>query len=462
MKRYLLISICLILGIAGYAQAYEIPVKVKNLTDSMIYLGHHFGNGYFVVDSANLDKNGETTFKGDEKLKGGIYFLFLPGSKYFDFLIDNDQKFSISCDTADFINSVKFENSIQNQRFFSYQKYINQQHRNIAGLREKQKGYITKMDTLMMIENQIQRIYNQIYLLKEETIAKDPDSLVSVLIKASIPIIPPPAPRDTAGNVIDSLYEYRYVKNHFFDNIDFADERLLQTTIIQNKVLEYLTRIVPQDIDSVKTAIDVVVSKAAANSEVYKFVLNSLFQFYNKSRIITDENLFVYIAENYYLAGKTPWTNEKLDEKLRIDINAKKPSLIGATAKEFTMEDNNGKDVSLSNIQNKHVILYFYDTDCEVCKEVSPELRNFYRIIKDRGVDVIGIYTGEDKKKWLEYIEANNLNWTNVWDPKNKSGFRENYRILGTPQIFLLDEDQKIIAKRITVEQLMGYFNAID
>ncbi len=462
MKQVLIFCLSLILSINSFSQGYEIPVKINNLKDSMIYFGNHFGNGFFVNDSAKLDNNGQVLFTGDEPLKGGIYFLFLPGGKYFDFLIDKHQKFSIQCDTTDFLNTVSFKNSFQNEKFFNYQKYLNKQYQTINQIKEKQKTYLTKLDSLMQLEDEVQLIHNKIYLRKEEIISDHPDSLISVLIKAGIPIIPPPSPRDTSGAIIDSTFEYRYVKAHFFDNIDFSDERLLRTAILQNKVLEYLNRMAPPMLDSIAKEVDYVVKKASANPEVYKFVLNTLFRFYNKSNIISDENIFVYIAENYYLAGKTPWTNEEFTEKLKKDIAGRKPNLIDAVAPDFAMKNDKNQVVNLRDIQNRYVILYFYDVKCEICKQVSPELMNFYRIIKDRGVDIVGIYVGEDKNAWLKYIEDNNLKWTNVWDPKNASGFRENYKIVGTPQLFLLDEDQKIIAKRITVEQLMGYFNSVD
>jgi peroxiredoxin len=461
MKKYLFTLLCLFFSIAITAQGYEIPLKINNLTDSTIYLGHQFGNGYFVNDSVKLDKNGQATFKGQTKLKGGIYFLILPKNKYFDFLIDNNQQFSITCDTSDFFNTVKFKNSYQNDKFYAYQRYLIKKLQEINAKKESQKRYITKLDTLMLIQDDIDLSYNKIYLQKEEIIAEHPDSLISVLIKASLPIVPPPAPRDSSGAMLDSSFAYRYSKQHFFDNINFADERLLQTAILQNKVFEYLTQMSIPQYDSIIIDVDYIIAKSAANAEVYKFVLNSLFQYYIKSNVITDENVFVYIAENYFLKGKTPWATPEFTEKLKADIASRKPCLIGQLAPDFQMKDDKTKIINLRTIQNKFLILYFYDVDCEICQQVTPEMMNFYRIIKDRGVDIVGIYTGKDKVKWAKYIEEKHLNWKNVWDPDNKSGFREKYNISGTPMIYLLDENQKIVAKKITVEQLMGYFNSI-
>jgi peroxiredoxin len=462
MKKILILLFTTVITTGTFAQGYEIYVKINNLRDSLIYMGHHYGNGFFINDSIKLDKNGQALFKGDKPLPGGIYFLFLPGNKYFDFFLDKHQRFSIMSDTTDFLNTVKFGNSYQNLLFFNYQKYLNQQYKEINQLKQVQKKYITNLDSLMLIEDDIQLIYNKIYLTKEEIIAKHPDSLISVILKAGMPIVAPQSPLDNDGNPIDSLYEFKYIKHHFFGNINFADTRLLRTSIIQNKILEYLTQVVTPQYDSVISAVDKVIAKASVNEEVYKFVLNSLFQFYNRSQIISDENVFVHIAENYYLAGKTPWVLPELHQKLSDDLKKRKPNLVGAIAPDFNMKDEKGKPVNLRKTQNKYTILYFYDTDCEICHEVSPELRNLYRIIRDRGVNVFGIYVGKDKTKWANYITEKNLNWINVWDPDNKSGFRENYNIAGTPVIYILDEDQKILAKRINVDQLMNYFNSLE
>ncbi len=461
MKKFIQIIFLCLFSTGAFSQAYEISIKVKNLADSVVYFGHHYGSGYYINDSSRLNSNGEIIYKGEKILEGGLYFFLMPNGNYFDFIIDKHQHFSISCDTSNFLYTVVFKNSFQNEKLFNYQKYLNQQYTEISKLKELQKKNIAKIDTVMLIEDDIQLIYNKIYLKKEEIISDHPDSLISVILKAGLPTVPPPAPADENGNLLDSLFAYKYVKAHFFDHINFSDPRLLRTAILQNKILEYINQMAVPHYDSLIADVDRIVSLASANDEVYKYVLNTLFQYFNKSNVISDENVFIHIAENYYLAGKTPWVSTELNEKLIADLNKRKPNMVGAVAPDFKMKDEKGKVIGLREIQNKYTILYFYDVDCEICNVVSPELMNFYRIIKDRGINVFGIYVGKDKVLWLKYIQEKKLSWINCWDPENKTGFREKYNIAGTPVIFLLDEDQKIITKKITVEQLMGYFNTI-
>jgi len=85
----------------------------------------------------------------------------------------------------------------------------------------------------------------------------------------------------------------------------------------------------------------------------------------------------------------------------------------------------------------------------------TPKLKDFYERYKDHGVEIFAVNTEADREKWLDYVEKNNLeDWINVHDPANKSGFRDKYDIYSIPLVFLLDENKKIIAKRINVEQL--------
>ena len=58
----------------------------------------------------------------DRKLPQGIYMIVLPGKKYFEILISDDQKFSVACSYNDYYNTLKFTGSDENSAFIEYQK----------------------------------------------------------------------------------------------------------------------------------------------------------------------------------------------------------------------------------------------------------------------------------------------------------------------------------------------------
>ena len=75
-------------------------------------------------------------------------------------------------------------------------------------------------------------------------------------------------------------------------------------------------------------------------------------------------------------------------------------------------------------------------------------LNNPEQLDKSSIDDLFGIPLEDDD------IQEYKLKWVNVCDPYYKSGFRNYYDIYSTPVIYLLDKNKKIIAKRLSPEQL--------
>jgi thiol-disulfide isomerase/thioredoxin len=102
-------------------------------------------------------------------------------------------------------------------------------------------------------------------------------------------------------------------------------------------------------------------------------------------------------------------------------------------------------------------LLYFWEADCGHCKKSTPKLYEVFEKYKDQGVEVLAVHvinSIEGKEKWIDFInEYELLDWTNCWSPHNND-FRTDYNLLSFPQLFLLDEDKKIIAKGLAPEQV--------
>ena len=63
----------------------------------------------------------------------------------------------------------------------------------------------------------------------------------------------------------------------------------------------------------------------------------------------------------------------------------------------------------------------------------------------------------ENYKDWVEFIQKNNLDWINVCDSKRHSNFRFEWDIQSTPQIYILDQNKVIKARRIGADQVEDY-----
>jgi thiol-disulfide isomerase/thioredoxin len=164
--------------------------------------------------------------------------------------------------------------------------------------------------------------------------------------------------------------------------------------------------------------------------------------------------VFVHIAEKYFLSGQTPWITEETKGKIADRVADLKPNLIGQIAPNFRMSTIGGGVQELHKVKAEVTVVYFWEPSCSHCKKVTPQLRDIYNKYKDKGLEVVAVYTQGEKDKWSEYVDTNKLTWINVWDPTRVSRYHKLYDIYSTPVMYVLDKDKKIVAKRIGVESL--------
>ena len=236
--------------IVAKSQGYEIKLRINNLSDTSVILGHYFNKSMYPDDTIRLNKKGIGTFKGQNSLPGGMYIIFLPSTKFFEILISDDQKFSIVGDTTNFVDNIKIEGSNENSVFFNFQKYMKSLKKKADAIQklisntdsnEEKEMYRQQMKEINT--NRIKHINN----IVEETSGL----FVSKFLKATLDIVVPEPPKDKGGNVIDSTWQYYYFRNHYFDNFDISDVRLLRTPIYEDKIMNYVTKVIPQIPDSI-------------------------------------------------------------------------------------------------------------------------------------------------------------------------------------------------------------------
>jgi hypothetical protein len=74
---------------------------------------------------------------------------------------------------------------------------------------------------------------------------------------------------------------------------------------------------------------------------------------------------------------------------------------------------------------------------------------------KKKGVTMYGVRTDGTKEEWTKFIRDNHLKgWIHAWDPGYTSNYRKFYDVYATPVVYLLDQNKKILAKRLGVRQL--------
>jgi thiol-disulfide isomerase/thioredoxin len=224
------------------------------------------------------------------------------------------------------------------------------------------------------------------------------------------------------------------------------------------------------------------ISKSRTDPQLFRYMLITLFNYFAKSQIMGMDAVYVHIAEKYYIP-EADWSDPEFIEKLKERVEKSKPTLLGQKASDIQLvrisadhfiaaADNEelkknpyiGNFFNLYDIQAPYIILYFWEADCGHCKTATPELYNVYTRLKEKGVEVLAVNLlgGEEGKvKWINFVNEHGLyDWINCWNPYDFE-FKKIYDITSTPALFVLDNDKKIIAKRIAPEQAEEIINTL-
>ncbi|HEY8400268.1 MAG TPA: TlpA disulfide reductase family protein, partial [Cytophagaceae bacterium] len=126
------------------------------------------------------------------------------------------------------------------------------------------------------------------------------------------------------------------------------------------------------------------------------------------------------------------------------------PVAVNKIAPDFTLKNPEGKEISLSSLRGKYVLIDFWASWCGPCRAENPNVVRMYNKYKDKDFEILGVSLDQDRKAWLKAIEKDQLTWKHVSDLGGwQSSVVPLYQINGIPATFLLDKEGRIIAKNL-------------
>lgn len=451
-------------ALAGGKDGHKISFKIKGMKDSTAYLANYFGDKTYIQDTAKFDANGNAVFEGKKKLEEGIYMFVVNRKKLFEFML-TDQVFSMETDTSDYIRNMKIKGSEENILFYNYLNFIDEKSKLAEPLRksiEKLKADPSKKEELKAEQAKIDAVDKEVKAYKLKFMQDHPNTFVTKVFKASQDPEIPETPILPDGKK-DSTFAYRYYRAHYWDYIDFSEGRLIRTPIFHNKLDTYIKKMIPQIPDSINSAADLVVGKAKANPELYKYCIWYITNTYETSNIMGMDAVFVHMVKKYYSYTNTPWVDSTTMFKITDKAKKLEPLLLGKKAPNVICKDSLGIVHNLYSLPNKYVVLYFFDPDCGHCQKATPKLVDAYDRLKAKGVEVfsVGSSLRTEYPKWTKFIRDYKLKWICVADPDYQSNFRYEYDLQSYPQVYILDKEKKIIGKKLGTEQVEDFLDKV-
>jgi thiol-disulfide isomerase/thioredoxin len=475
--------ICLVLLLSGLVEqsvaqvkkptssvGHAIQVSLKPYQNTKIYIGTNYGNNKVLADSCVLNEKSEGVFKGAQKLTPGIYFLVNP--KYnilFDFLVDEAQNFKIVADTNN-LSNYSIVGSSENDLFKEYSVAVNKIGSELAAIENKFKTATTSADS---------SLYRTQYISKDKELKDQrssfmkahPKSMMSYLLnvmqRPEAPAIP------VINGKADSLYPFYYVKNHFWDDVVFNDNRLIRTPFFEAKLDEYFKNYVARDADSIIEEVQYMLTVAKTGKEIYPFLLFKFTNKYISPEFMGQDKVFLHLYQNFFAKGDTVLLNEASKKSITERAYSMMANQLGLPAPALDINTIDDKPFSLYKTAAPYTFIAFWDPTCSHCKVEIPQLDSMYKASwKALGVQIVGVNINyKELPAWKKFIADNQINnWFHVYQTEaalNKeitnqkpTTIRQLYDVFKTPTFYLLDANKRIIAKNLTLNQFDDFLKS--
>jgi len=152
---------------------------------------------------------------------------------------------------------------------------------------------------------------------------------------------------------------------------------------------------------------------------------------------------------HYYNLLSNDLKSSEMGETLNIEFINWKNSLVGSYAKDFSLNDADDKQITLSSYRNKsYVLLDFWGVHCGPCRHGMPYLKELYSKYHNKGLEIIGISPDYDLDNWRQAIKQDGTNiWRQVSERQNKAEIFKEFYAKAMPVKILINKQGLIVGR---------------
>lgn len=416
-----------------------------------------WGDQNYLADSAIVDATGHFVIRRKTPLPSGFYTFLLPGMKNMSILMDKDQRMTLRGKSPDFLGTLQVEGSINTELFYQTQRYQSKQEPELNQLTAVMNKSVPNSAEFLQAKQRQLQILEERKAYLDGVYKQYPDAFFTKFKIAGQN--PDFKEFKKANGDTDTIRQIVYYREHFWDGVDFNDDRLLNTPVISNKLKRYIKELTPQHPDSLIKVSDQLIRRVIKNKQYFKYFANWIaLQYENtKTTVMDGEAVYVHIIKNFFTPQLAWWDKPENLGPLQTHVWEMEASLLGRKGPDVRAQDVNGQFKSIYEITSPIVVVFMFSPDCEHCQKEATEVEALYKKWKSRGVEFFGIAVSTTDPEWKQFVKEKGFTFPNVYDPTNRAIYAK-YFVDITPEIYVLNKERIIVGKNLHPNQLETIF----
>ena len=401
---------------------------VGPLEGKMLKLYETEGKDRFLLDSTIIE-NGAYRFDLDDA-KIGMYRLGVSSleSAIGEIIISpNEKEITIDYRTPNFMNSMVYSGSDENKA-------------NLM-LKSAKRSYDKKLSSIRKTKIAREEKLKRIFAL-DTSLDKMQDSLAGAYPGTFF-----------AKMARQKQSPNRFDKNRYWDDIDFKDESMIRSTVLNDRIQDYMRNHASKEntkddnrkgfyngVDRIAQLV-----KERGSDRILEFMLYTISEGFYTSGM---EDVSHYVIDNYFYGDACG--DSEISELFKMKAAGIRKLQVGNNPPDFTLPSSSGGSVTMSEVasKNKYTLIMFWASFCHKCEAEIPLVNNSYRQFKSKGFEVISVSVDTNTSAWKKGISEKNPPGYNCSDVLGWAGpTTKDYRVTSTPVMFLIDKTGNLVLK---------------